>query len=57
MVIDHIDPVVDPKKGFTSWDDLIERLFCEKEGLQLLCPECHEEKTADERQERKKNID
>ena len=54
-VIDHIVPVVDPVKGFTTWDNLINRLFCEADGLQLLCNDCHSRKTADERQQRKEN--
>lgn len=48
-LVDHIQPVVDPSTGFTSWDDLIERLFCEEDGLQVLCHECHQRKTEDER--------
>ncbi len=47
--VDHIDPVVDPAIGFTTWDDKIERMFCEVEGFQVLCPCCHDEKTASER--------
>jgi hypothetical protein len=49
IAVDHIKPVVDPKVGFTTWDELIERMFCEVDGYQILCPDCHEEKTADER--------
>lgn len=48
-VVDHILPVVDPDLGFRTWDELIERMFCEAEGLQLLCHQCHTEKTKDER--------
>lgn len=47
--IDHIDPIVDPEVGFTSWDDFIERLFCEEHNLQVLCGDCHEKKTLEER--------
>lgn len=47
--VDHIDPIVDPATGFTTWDDFIARLFCEKEALQLLCHECHETKTNEEK--------
>lgn len=50
--VDHIKPVIDPKKGFTSWDDMIERMFCEEEGLQVLCNDCHRRKTKDERKRR-----
>ena len=52
--VDHIDPVINPINGFENWDMLIERMFCEVEGLQLLCKDCHSLKTAEERQERKK---
>ena len=43
--IDHIEPVIDPRKGFTTWDDYIERLFCPVEKFQILCTVCHEQKT------------
>ena len=52
VFVDHIDPVIDPKKGFVSWDETISRMFCEKEGLQVLCKDCHKRKTKDERQKR-----
>ena len=51
--VDHIDPVVSPTDGFTSWDDYIERLYCEKENLQVLCTTCHDKKTLKERNESK----
>lgn len=47
--VDHIKPVVDPKKGFVSWDKYIENLFCEKKNLQVLCKTCHKEKTNKEK--------
>jgi hypothetical protein len=49
---DHIEPIVDPAKGFTTWDEWIERAFVEKEGFQCLCKECHDKKTAEERKRR-----
>ncbi len=52
--VDHIKPVVDPKKGFVSWDDFINRIFCEIENLQTLCKPCHKVKTDKEKLERKK---
>jgi len=51
-VVDHINPVIDPEVGFTTWDDVIERLFCEADGLQVLCHACHQLKTKDERAKR-----
>lgn len=47
--VDHIQPVVDPDVGFVDWDTYIERMFVEVEGYQVLCWECHEKKTAEER--------
>lgn len=52
--VDHIEPVVDPKKGFVGWDIYIDRMFCEIKGLQVLCKVCHTTKTEIEKAERKK---
>ncbi len=52
--VDHINPVVDVD-GFTTWDEVINNLFCEEEDLQVLCKPCHKIKTAQEREQRKKN--
>jgi 5-methylcytosine-specific restriction endonuclease McrA len=56
--VDHISPIVDPALGFTTWDDTIARMFCEKDGLQVLCKDCHDNKTKEEKEianERKRN--
>lgn len=47
--VDHISPVIDPSKGFETWDILIERLFCEKDGLRALCHACHDIVTNEEK--------
>lgn len=52
VVVDHIDPVV-PVSGFVSWDDVIRRMFCDAEGLQVLCKTCHSIKTKEENAQRK----
>lgn len=49
--VDHIIPIDE----FSSWDETIERMFCEEDNLQVLCKECHKEKTLDERTTRRKN--
>lgn len=52
--INHIEAVV-PTTGFDSWDGVIERMFCEKEGLEALCKSCHKEVTKEENTTRKEN--
>lgn len=46
---DHVNPIVDPTTGFSGWDDFVNNLYCECENLQLLCKECHDAKTKEER--------
>ena len=52
MRADHIDPVVDPDIGFTTWDEFVERMFVEREGFQAICVGCHKIKSAEERKRR-----
>lgn len=54
IAVDHIIPV----GSLMSSDDLkgfVERLFCEKQGLQVLCDKCHDAKTKQEKATRKAN--
>lgn len=50
IFIDHINPIIDPDVGFTTWDECIDRMFCELENLQLMCKECHDNKTNKEKE-------
>lgn len=50
VCIDHIEPVVDPSVGFTSWDEYIDRMFVEVDKYQVLCYNCHKDKTNKERE-------
>src|SRR6187402_278263 len=52
--VNHIIPVV-PVTGFDSWDGIVERLFCEKELLEVVCKDCHKSITKIENTERKLN--
>jgi hypothetical protein len=52
--VNHITPVV-PTSGFDSWDGVIERMFCEGHGLEVVCKPCHKLITKQENQERKEN--
>lgn len=47
---DHIKPIIDPAVGWVSWDDTIERMFCELDNLQVLCSDCHTVKTNEEKE-------
>ena len=42
---DHVRPVIDPARGFVDWNEYITRLFCSESGFQIVCKECHDEKT------------
>jgi hypothetical protein len=53
VILDHIDPVVDPKQGFVGFDTYIERLYCDVEGFQVLCNACSDAKTLVEDEMRK----
>ena len=50
IVADHIDPIVDPNVGFTSYDDWIRRCFIELDGFQALCHKCHTAKSNEEKE-------
>ena len=50
--VDHIDPVVNVT-GFTTWDDYINKLFVRTDKMQVLCIQCHENKSAVERELKK----
>jgi 5-methylcytosine-specific restriction endonuclease McrA len=49
--VNHITPVV-PVSGFDSWDGVIQRMFCEQSGLEVLCIPCHKTITDQENKER-----
>ena len=46
--VDHIVPA-GTLKTYSDLPGFVERLFCEVEGLQVLCAKCHDIKTALER--------
>jgi hypothetical protein len=51
IFVDHLNPVGDVDSGF------IERLFISSENLQGLCKKCHDQKTKDERKQKRKKGD
>lgn len=46
--VDHIVPA-GSLKTYKDLPSFVERMFCEKNGLQVLCKECHKKKTQEER--------
>lgn len=50
--LDHIAPIIPVSTGFVSWDDYINRLFCDASDMQVLCLTCHESKTNVEKEQR-----
>ena len=55
--VDHKKPVVDPKTGFVDWNTYIERMFCKKSNLQVLCRSCHKKKTEKEKKKSKNHTE
>lgn len=51
--VDHIQPVIDPFKGFITWDEVIKRMFCGVDGFQVLCKPCHTIKSNAEKRQAK----
>lgn len=53
--VDHIDPVIPYGAGLEDVPtfSLINGIFCKKENLQAMCVDCHEGKTAAERDYRR----
>ena len=55
VCVDHIEPVINPGVGFINWDTYIERMFCPVDNFQILCSNCHDIKTAKEKDEKNEN--
>lgn len=47
--VDHEVPVIDPVKGFETWEIFSDRLFCDPSNLNVLCKPCHKVKTDEEK--------
>ena len=47
--VDHINCIVDPNIGFVDYNTWIDRWLVELDGFQLLCWQCHHDKTNKER--------
>ena len=56
VAVDHKVALVPTDGTVLSWDQYLFRLFCGPEDLQVLCSECHKEKTRLENTERRNNV-
>ncbi len=52
MQADHIHTVI-PLAGFDSWDNVISRLYCEADGFEAICRDCHKTRTKEQNLQRK----
>lgn len=52
VAVDHIVPA-GSLKDYSDLPGFVQRLFCEIDGLQVLCSDCHDTKTREEINERK----
>ena len=57
--VDHKRPVIPVSKTLEDMDynEIVQRIFCKESNLQVLCRDCHKEKTKDERNRRKRKKD
>jgi hypothetical protein len=52
--VNHIDSVISTEHGFVGWDVFIQRLYCDKNNLEVVCKPCHKLITLEENEERKR---
>lgn len=55
--VDHIDPIVPLNTTLEQmqWDEVIDRIWCEKNNLNPICTPCHKIKSKDEMKQRRLN--
>ena len=55
MEVDHISPVIplDTELVDMTWNEIVDRLWCQVDGLQAIDKECHKDKSRKENQARK----
>lgn len=53
--VDHKDPLVpiDSSLDEMVWNDIVDRLWCDESNLQVLCEDCHDNKSKNERKQRR----
>lgn len=56
MQVDHIDPLIPVNTALErmTWDEVVDRTWCEKHNLRAICLHCHKAKSKIEMAERRK---
>lgn len=57
LEVDHEDPIipVDSSLEEMSWDQVIDRVWCDERNLKAICKPCHKVKSKEENKERRIN--
>lgn len=57
MQLDHKDPIIPVDKSLEvmTWDEVIDRVWCEENNLTPLCKKCHLQKSSQENKLRRAN--
>jgi 5-methylcytosine-specific restriction endonuclease McrA len=57
LEVDHIEPVVpeDSSLEQMTWDELVDRVWCDERNLRPVCKPCHKLKSKEETKIRRKN--
>lgn len=55
MAVDHKTPIIPVESAleYMTWDDVIDRAWCDPNNLQALCEVCHTRKTKEENKSRR----
>lgn len=56
MQVDHIDPIIPTYTSLErmTWDQVVDRIWCEESNLRAICLTCHKAKSKIENDERRK---
>ena len=54
--VDHDIPIipVDSSLNEMTWDEIVDRVWCDENNLKVMCKPCHKSKSKDENKERRK---
>lgn len=55
MEVDHVEPLIPLNRSLEdmSWEEVVDRLWCEESNLVAICKDCHKDKTKREAKQRR----